>query len=281
MTRVALHNSLAAPLSVTWNVAIQLPIVISFFIGGWLVHAATPTTIFILSAMILFAVLACAILGQRLVERSLIGSIHSTDRNAFRAVFRSGRRFWLAIAIIALFTFQPGWQTPLFFYVTSTIKMTSTEYGLFMALITAFTIIGNLLFFIVARRRSLITVLWFGTTSIVLQSPLPFLIDSAASGYAVAMISGLMYGFAIAGYWALLLSSSPVGLEGTAYTTAIAVSMMGTRFGDLFGSWLYQQVGFSIPIVLTTFIMTLIFPVIYLVSRHDSTSGTREALQAG
>jgi hypothetical protein len=169
-----------------------------------------------------------------------------------------------------LFTFSPGWQTPLFYFLTEQIGMTSEAYGLFMALVTVSTIAGNVIFRIGAGYQPLRRILWFGTALVVIQSPLPLLIHGNFSALVIAIVSGLLYGFGIGGYWSLLMRSNPIGLEGTGFALAISVSIIGTRIGDLFGSWLFQNAGFSVAMIATTVTTALIAPVLAALPSESS-----------
>lgn len=248
-------------LSAIWNIAGQLPVVSAFLIGGWLVQVISLRQLFVWCGLATVVLLWRQVrIGRARINGSTPAAV--ARATALPLLLRRHRRFWLVLAVIMLFTFSPGWQTPLFYFLTNQIGLTSEQYGLFMAVVAASTIAGNVIFGVYARYRTLRTTLWFGTVLLIVQSPLPLFIHDAFDAQGIAAISGLLYGFAIGGYWALVMRASPVGLEATAFALAVSVSIIGTRFGDLLGSWIFQRGGFAVAMVVTTATTALILPVL-------------------
>jgi hypothetical protein len=55
------------------------------------------------------------------------------------------------------------------------------------------------------------------------------------------------------------------GLEGTGIMLATAASVFALTLGNVFGSWIYAQGGFSMAMFITAVSTALILPVIWIV----------------
>ncbi len=269
--------------SVVWNSAEHLPSIVSYLMGAWLLSTFGASGMFLVCAgFSLLVLLACRdYVVTNGTDQSKVHESSVRLRTSAKSLRDSFRRpaFPLALVIIFLFTFSPGWQTPLLYYLTEKVGLSKSEFALFWALVSASTIAGAILFGICSRFTSPRRLLWICTALMVVQSPIPLVISNAFTGYIIAVVSGLMYGFAIASYWALLIRVGPKGLEGTTYMLGVLVSVLGVRGGDIFGSWLFELSGFVIPMIITTIATMLIAPALLVMPkdfliRHKTQPGS-------
>ena len=282
MAGVAQAHLMTGRLAVVSGVATYVPAVISAFLGGWLVAHVPPRGTFIVAACVtaVIAVQAFWRLGA-VVAFDETGVRKESGRAAISRLARY-RPIWPAAAIFFLWSFGPGWGTPMFYHLTETVKVSSELYGTFTALQWLFFIPSAVLYGPLCKRFSLASLLWWGTLIAILQGPIMFFAQSPASAIVVAVLFGLFGGLPTAAYVDLIMRSCPKGLEGTgmmlAVTTAYALS---TNFGNLLGSWIYAQGGFAAAVIITTLATAAIVPVLWLVPEHIAAGRDGETMEFG
>jgi predicted MFS family arabinose efflux permease len=79
----------------------------------------------------------------------------------------------------------------------------------------------------------------------------------------VAVIGGLLSGLGNVAFMDLIIRSCPRGLEGTGVMLSTAAFTFALSLGDVFGSWVYAQGGYSTAMFVTAMTTALIFPVIW------------------
>ena len=121
------------------------------------------------------------------------------------------------------------------------------------------------------KRRPLATLLLIATFAYIAQAiPLLF-IHSTATALWMALLMGLINGFAFATYWDLALRSCPPGLQGTLMMLVAGAYELAYRAGDLVGASIYanaQTHGFLSCVILATVTSTLMLPVLRLIPRE-------------
>ena len=79
----------------------------------------------------------------------------------------------------------------------------------------------------------------------------------------------------------LVIRSAPRGSQGTMMMLFYALYYFSIRFGDLFGTWIYDKHGGFIPtVVITIIVYALILPVILLVPTRLTATKDGEAMEA-
>ena len=87
---------------------------------------------------------------------------------------------------------------------------------------------------------------------------------------------GLLGAVAQAALVDLVIRSSPRGLQGTTMLMFYAIYYVSVRFGDLFGTWIYDKHGGFIPtVVITIIVYAAILPIILLVRQSRSSRRRR------
>lgn len=280
MTEVAQARLMTGRLSVIALLGSFIPAVISGLGGGWLVaHISAHGT---------FVVAGCPtmiVLLQAFWRPSAIVSVEETDASAYVHMMSAIRRLiahrpiWPAALIYFLWNFSPGFQTPIFYHLTETVKISSQTYGIFIALQWGCYLPTTILYGLVCQRMRLSLMLRWGTLAGLLQVPWFFFVRSAATALEAGAAIGIFGGFVSAAYLDLLMRSCPKGLEGTgmmlATTTALATAV---NTGNLLGSWLYSRGGFALAIIVTILATALIFPVLRWVPASVTSSREGEPL---
>jgi hypothetical protein len=93
-------------------------------------------------------------------------------------------------------------------------------------------------------------------------------VDSVHGAMIAAVPIGLMGGMANAAYLDLLIRSCPPGLQGTVLMMSTALYYLATRFGDVWGTALYENYGgFSVCVAMTMVVYAAILPILWLVPK--------------
>ena len=102
------------------------------------------------------------------------------------------------------------------------------------------------------------------------------LVHDAVGALIAAVPMGLLGAVAQAALVDLVIRSSPRGLQATTMLLFYAIYYVSVRFGDLFGTWIYDKHGGFIPtVVITIIVYAAILPVILIVPK--ALISTREA----
>lgn len=285
---VGKRRGITGRLSTLWNSIWTTLAAVSYAIGGWVSDHLKPGSIFgLLGALTLIYVAVAfwkpaAVFDQR---RSTAGEPRHKFREDVRRLFRH-KPMWPAAIIWLLWSFAPGFSTPLLFYLSDHVKATATEFGLFNAIFSISFLPTYVLYGYLCRKASLNTLLWWGTIIAVPQMlPLLFL-KTPSEALVMAVPIGLSGGIATAAYTDLLLRSCPKKLDGTGMMIADSGYYVALRFGDLFGAWLYVRGGFALTAWITTAVYALILPMLLAIphsvrERHDSDEKTEKLLVEG
>jgi len=276
LSTVSKRYAMTGRLSVVFTVTTFSPGIINWIAGGWLVeHLGTQRT-FLVGAALLLPISLLAFWKPKIIYSSQLSKVASIPENAGQAFHRllHTRVVYLPAAILILFSFMPGWNTPLFYYLTNTLKLSAGDYGIS----NAFGVFGNVLLMLsysqLCRRFNLRFSLFLGTTLVVFGGPLYFFVRTPFQVNAIQFLTGASLGIAYAAFYDLLARSCPKHLEGTAFMLASAGSWVSSDVADVFGGWLYQHGGFLPALLITSLTSAMIFPVLFfipnrLTSTHD------------
>lgn len=236
--------------------------------GGWLQSRTTPRQLFLGLALLTLAFLPIGLWRPASIYRGRASepvgkadAVREIARFLRYAPLRPPALIWI------LWCFAPGFATPLLFHLTNTIKATSYQYGLFIAVWALSFLPTYLLYGALCRRYNLRKIL-FWSTLVAIPQMIPLLfIRSPEQAIWLAALLGLTGGVATAAYMDLLLRACPKGLEGTGIMMADTGYFIAVKFGDLFGAWLYERGGFSLAVWVTTAVYALILVVLRFVPR--------------
>jgi hypothetical protein len=101
-------------------------------LGGWVGEHTKPQVPFFLSAAVCLTVLLMAFWRPRSIFRSgdevFVNVIPEGATQAIKRLLRH-KAIYLPAIVLFLWEFAPGWGTPLFLYLTNTIKLSEAAYG--------------------------------------------------------------------------------------------------------------------------------------------------------
>ena len=267
--------------STVWQVVESLPYLISFLIGGALSQALegqraaeAARNLFLVGAGIMLAVALFGLMRPRAVFDNL-----KDERQASATPWSDLKRLarhwpiYPALLIWFLWDFAPGTQTVLQYYISNTLHASDAVWGEYNAIFVGAFIPTFLLYGWLCTRFKLRTLLIWGT---VVGAPqmVPLLwVHSPQTVLLAAAPLGLMGGVCSAAYWDLIIRSCPKGLQASMFGLVTAAYWLAARFGDLWGTDLYEHHGgFPVCVWVTTAVYFLILPVIWWLVPRDLVS---------
>jgi MFS family permease len=279
MTGIAQTYLMTGRLSVVAGVGTYFPAVISALLGGWLVAYVPARITFVIAAGVTAVIAAQSFWRQRAVIA--FEGVEPRTESGIASLLRLARckPIWPAALIFFLWSFGPGWGTPMFYHLTNTVNISSELFGTFTAMQWLFFIPSAIVYAPLCRRFTLASLLWWGTAVAILQGPIMFFAQSPGSAIAVAVLYGIFGGFPTAAYVDLIMRSCPKGLEGTAMMLAVTTaSAVAGNFGNLLGSWIYARGGFVSAVIITTLSSAAIVPMLWWVPSSVTSSREGETL---
>jgi MFS family permease len=270
------QHAMSGQLSAVWNVFTSIPNTAALLLGGsFSVFLETENSdqaarlLFLGGAAIMALVAVYAALKPKCVFDNLraerMGAVEP-GKDIRRLI-----RHWPiypALLIWTLWSFAPGSETPLQYYLQNTLRGGDAQWGQWNAIIEASYIPTFIVFRLLCRRLPLKTLLFWGTVVAVPQMAPILLVHSATTALIAAVAMGLMGGVATAAFLDLIIRSCPAGLQGTILMTSTALSVIVSRFGDVLGTALYQAYGGFLPCVIAiTAVYALILPILMLVPK--------------
>jgi MFS family permease len=239
--------------------------------GGWLTdHHMSWRTILILvgagyGALGLFGFWKPAAVYDGLPEKHLV------EPAAFWAGIKAlanNRAYWVAATIWGLWAFSPGAVTAIYYYMTTTLKMSQAQFSIYDGLTTLTLVPSILLFGLLIKKVSLWRLLLVATVLAIPQMVPLMLIHTAPQAYMAATFMGLTGGLANAAYWSVVIRASPQGLAGAGMLMAISFGHIFVHGSDVLGGYLYNAGGFAACAWVTTAVYMLLLPLIYLIPKN-------------
>ena len=268
------QHAMTGQISAVWNIFGSIPTVAALLVGGYLSgmldgrNADEAARILFLSGAALMIVLVLYAAWRPAVVFDNIRAEPVASASIAGDIRRLARHWpiYPALLIWLLWNFAPGSTTPLQYYLQNTLHAADAQWGQWNAIFAASFIPTFLLFGILSPKLPLKTLLWWGTVVAIPQMVPLLFIDSVTDALIAAAPMGLMGGVASAAYLDLIIRSCPRGLQGTTLMLSGSLFFIVSRFGDVFGTYLYDTFGsFTVCVVAITVVYALILPVLMLV----------------
>lgn len=283
---IAQKHAVCGQMSSVISTCSALPDLLSFVGGGMLSQtlegegaAAAARILFCCAAGLMLAISVMGLLGPRWVFKE---ARHEASEIKILQDLKRIARHWPiypALLIQLLWQFSPATGTVLQYHIVDHLHATDTQWGLWQGIFFGSFIPVYAAYAFLSRRFALRRLLWFGFTLAVLQMcPLLFVGDAIGAIIAAAPM-GIIGALAQASLVDLVIRSAPRGSQGTMMMLFYALYYFSVRFGDLFGTWIYDKHGGFIPTVVVTIIVyALILPVILLVPTRLTVTKDGEAM---
>jgi MFS family permease len=270
------QHVMSGQVSAVWNIVDTVPVLAAFLIGGALSDRLegenadrAAQILFLVGAAIMVSIAAYGLWKPR----SVFDHIHSErpEKQPPLTDFKMLIRHWPvypALLIWLMWSFAPGWQTPLQYFLQDTLHANDAQWGQWNAIFSVTSVPTLLLFGLSCRKAPLKILLLLGTLAAVPQMVPLLFIHSVTGALIAAVPMGLMGGMATAAYIDLLIRSSPKGLHGTTLMMAWGLYYIADRLGDVLGTNLYERFGgFTACVIAVTVVYALILPVLLLVPK--------------
>lgn len=256
----------------------------SALLGGVLIEHLLPEGALHAAALIVGAAPFLAIFGTLfLIEeersRADLAQLRATSRGLLASLHR--RELWLIGGFLFLYYFNPGFGTPLYYYMTDEIGFSQQFIGLLGAVSSAGWVAGALIYRWVLRGMSSQSLLYlsivFGTVTtllfLFLAHPLAAIAIEFAAGIAgmVSMVATLT----------LAADFCPPRSEGFTYAALLSVTNLAMALGDNIGSLLFEHMFGSrlAPLILVsaaaTAVIAIFVPLLRLGDKRHGEAAAR------
>jgi MFS family permease len=217
----------------------------SALLGGILVEHLSPAGALHAAAMIVGVAPFLAIFGTLFLideerNRADLAQLKATLRGLLASLRR--RELWLIGGFLFLYYFNPGFGTPLYYYMTDELKFSQQFIGLLGAMSSAGWVAGALLYRWALRGLTSQTLLYLsilcGTATtllfLLLADPIAAVVVNFAAGVAgmISMVASLT----------LAADFCPPRAEGFTFAALLSLTNLAMSLGDNVGSLLFEHV---------------------------------------
>jgi len=285
MALIGQEELVSGRLSVVWQIVTYIPYIAGALASGYISSHLAPRSTFVIVAIVAAGLALIGLWKPRAVFS------HAYDKPQARATTFTAdvarlvrhRAIYAPVLMMFLWSFAPGANTPLQFYLTNTLHASDAVYSYYNAVFVASFIPTMVLYGYLCKRVPLEKLLWWGAAIAVPQMiPLLF-IHSGDLAIAMAVPIGLLGGVITVGIYDLSMRSCPSGLQGTMMMLVEGALFAASRGGDVLGSKIYGSSptnGFLYCVIATTIVYALILPLILLVPKQLMATTDGEAIPA-
>ena len=157
-----------------------------------------------------------------------------------KEILRSGA-VWSAAGMLFLAQLAPGFTTPLFYYQTNTLRLSSAFIGDLVLASSSFGILGSLIYGSICKRLPLRTLLVLSIAGSAASTMFYLGYHSWLSALIIESLAGLVGTLAQLPLVDLALRATPPGNEAFGYSLMMSVWNIGLSVSDLVGSWLFAR----------------------------------------
>lgn len=172
----------------------------------------------------------------------------SVSREAFRDTLQGvvaavkSRRLWLVAAFLFLYAFAPGFGTPLYYYMTDTLRFSQSYIGVLGSIASAGWIVGALLHRWLLRRMEAGALLYLSIVLGTLSAASFLLLTNEVTAAIVNFANGLASMIATIASLTLAAQNCPRRAEGFAFAGLMSVSNLADICSINAGAFLYEHV---------------------------------------
>jgi MFS family permease len=247
--------------------------------GGYLTEHAPLQAAFALAAVVPLVSFTVALWAVREPPTATRGPQFLQTWLAIKSGFGS-RHLWVIAGFIFFWTFSPSIGTALFYYQTDMLKFSQQFIGALSSIVSTSAIAGSLLYGAFSKnfpfRWILNSAIGAGVVSTLgylgYVGPYSAVVLSGAFG-AVGMVATLAF-------LDLAARACPKQAEGTFFALLMSVYNGGAQFSQIIGGWLYDQVGYTSLILISTAFTALCWVLVPLLKLEELETQAPEAVLA-
>lgn len=208
------------------------------------------------------------------VAQTNAGALREVVRQ-FRELLRS-RTLWAAAGLVILVIAAPGFETPLLFHQTDTLKFSPEFIGSLGIVKAGGGILGAVIYGILCRRFNLRQLLAMSIVNHAVMTLFYLLYRSHISAIVISGVEATTLVLALLPLYDLAARATPRGSEALGYSLMMSVWNFTSSMSDLAGSWVYRISGFNLANLVfinagTTLLVLLAVPFLpaLLMDRRD------------
>jgi MFS family permease len=223
----------------------NIAVMASAFVGGALVEELSPVLALQSAAGIAAVAPLAVILGALLLldePRARIdrGELRRTLASIVEAV--KSLRLWVVALFLFLYSFAPGFGTPLYYYMTDSLKFSQAYIGVLGSIASAGWIAGGLLYRGLLWRLSPKPLLYLSIVLGTLSAASFLLLTDAVTAAMVNFANGVALMIATIASLSLAAHYCPRRAEGFAFAGLMSVMNLADVFSNNVGALLYERV---------------------------------------
>ena len=235
----------------------------SALLGGWLVQHLSPAGALHAAAGVVAAAPFLGVFGALfLIEEEKSRADLAQLKATFRGFLDSLRRreLWLVGGFLFLYYFNPGFGTPLYYYMTDELKFSQQFIGLLGAVSSAGWIAGALIYRWGLRGMTSQALLYLSIVAGAAATSAFLLLHDSATAVALNFAAGMAAMISMVAALTLAADFCPKRSEGFTYAALLSVTNLAMSLGDNLGSFLFEHVFGSrlAPLILTSAAVTLV-----------------------
>jgi MFS family permease len=220
-------------------------IMLSALVGGELVeHLSASTALKVAAGIAAVAPIAIILATPFLLDEPRSRASRQAFDDTLRGIVAAAksRPLWLVAAFLFLYAFAPGFGTPLYYYMTDTLRFSQSYIGTLGSIAAAGWIAGALLHRWLLQRLSAASLLTFSIVLGTASAASFLLLTDELSAAIVNFANGLASMIATIASLTLAAQHCPRRAEGFAFAGLMSVSNLADIFSINVGAFLYEHV---------------------------------------
>ena len=260
-------------------IASWAPLMLGSVLGGVLSQtlemmngANAARALFLVGIVLLGVTAALAATGPRALFTAHAGARRQSLRGDIGRLLRHWPVYPVTLLLL-IWNFQPAFGTAVIYFLSNHLHASDAEVGAFFGVFWGAQMLAVLLYGRLCQSIRLSRLLWVGT---IIGAPAilaMLLATTPTTAIIAAGFYGLMTGIGTGAYTDLAVRSSPRGLEGTMMMLILNTTFyVSGRFGDLWGTYVYDRAGGFPMTVIVSVVVYLSLPLVLLIVPRRLTS---------
>ena len=275
MTTAAQRHLMTGRLSALSEFGEAMAGILAALLGGWMVSHVSIQAIFLIAAGCSGVILLQSFWKPRAIFSGEGTSVPRQGLVSIGVLLRHPALRPTGL-IILLWSFSPGYHTPLLYYLTDDVRISSGAYGICQAVDCIGITVAAAAYAWLCHRVSLKRLLWWSIGLSVFPGLVFLLVRSAPQAVAASFLLALLVGFMNTSLGDLLMRAAPEGLEGSYRMLGVSAYAVGGAMGDVFGAWVYEHGGLVPCLIIEAVITACIFPALRRLPQHLIASSEAE-----
>jgi MFS family permease len=223
----------------------NIAVMASAFSGGFLVQYLSPTrAVQVAAAIAAIAPIAVVMSSLVLLDEPKTKIDHVELRRTFASIVEAvqSRRLWGIALFLFLYAFAPGFGTPLYYYMTDTLKFSQEYIGVLGSISSAGWIAGGLLYRFLLQRMNSKSLLYLSIVLGTVAAASFLLLTDELSAAVINFANGVAAMIVTIASLSLAAHYCPRRAEGFAFAGLMSVMNLADIFSTNAGAFLYERI---------------------------------------